>query len=728
MIPSTVPRPFALVRTDDQWSRAAHNGTALDAATGGVELRRVEPSAVHGGAAAPALGGGLAFDAECRLYHSIAAENRVERLLWSDERTPHGASDLFVRAAAEPVGDFLEAAPSLEPLAEPRGLAVDQDDRLFIAETAARQILVFDLWSPRILRRVSLPGRPLALAAQGRVVYAVLDDPNVLARLEARTGPRFEAPPKLDQSPEAKLRRIAFSPEGERFLLYRGGDGDEWVVPPAPAGAPFRVPGATDLAFEPDGTLVVARRPGEDFLRWRRRLGGFVLAAPAKARGYDGLGIVAGPDGHVGFWSERGYRRAVAARDRFVARGTVTTYRLDSGEYQTEWGRVFLDACIPPGTEIRLHTATSDGDDEGATVPRTPPADVTDVEIRRPDLSPPLEPLPLAPTSSDEFRPLYRRTTGRELPWSRAPHEDLFETYEAPVIAPAGRYLWVTLELSGTTKLTPRVKALRAEHPSHDYLRRLPRTFSRDSDVAAFLRRYLAMFDGTLEELEARSEHRDALLEPHGTPSELLPWLASFLGLTLDERWPLAKRRALIAACTDLFRMRGTVGGLRRFLQVYLDVEPILIEQYRLRGRGSALVGGEAAEGGTVVGASFRVGGQVAVEDDPAGTTADAFETHAHRFTVLIPATLDQRQLDVVRYILDVHRPAHTLVDVCTAGAGMRVGRGLHVGLLSTIGRTGGFKSMQLGTTSIGHDAVLGRPEAGVVPESSKLGKDTTLG
>ena len=80
---ATVPRPFALVRTDDQWSRAAHDGTALDAETGGVELRRVEPRTLHGGAAAPELGGGLAFDAECRLYHSLPAENRVEKLLWS---------------------------------------------------------------------------------------------------------------------------------------------------------------------------------------------------------------------------------------------------------------------------------------------------------------------------------------------------------------------------------------------------------------------------------------------------------------------------------------------------------------------------------------------------------------------------------------------------------------------------------------------------------------------
>jgi hypothetical protein len=61
-------------------------------------------------------------------------------------------------------------------------------------------------------------------------------------------------------------------------------------------------------------------------------------------------------------------------------------------------------------------------------------------------------------------------------------------------------------------------------------------------------------------------------------------------------------------------------------------------------------------------------------------------DSHAHRFSVLIPASLTEEQLDVVRRILEVHRPAHTIFDVCTVGAGMRVGRGLHVGISSMVG------------------------------------------
>jgi len=296
---------------------------------------------------------------------------------------------------------------------------------------------------------------------------------------------------------------------------------------------------------------------------------------------------------------------------------------------------------------------------------------------------------------------------------------DAFETYEAPVLAAPGRFLWVTLELHGTGRASPRVRSLRAEHPSHDLLRRLPKTFSRDERIAAFLRRYLSLFDGALGELESRADARAILLDPHAAPEEVLPWLASFLGLALDERWPLPARRQLIAETPQLWRARGTVAGLSRFLELYLGRAPVIVEHYRLRGLGGALLTDEQSSlfAGAVVGANLRVGGAVGRPgDEPlSGDAASAFETHAHRFTVLVPGVLDVNGMDVVRDVLEAHRPAHTVVEICTVASGMRVGIGLHVGLLAAIGRTGGFRTLQLGASRVGRDGIVGRPAAGAV-------------
>ena len=82
----------------------------------------------------------------------------------------------------------------------------------------------------------------------------------------------------------------------------------------------------------------------------------------------------------------------------------------------------------------------------------------------------------------------------------------------------------------------------------------------------------------------------------------------------------------------------------------------------------------------------------------------------------------------MVRYILEVHRPAHTLFEICTLGAGMRVGRGLHLGISSTIGRTGSFRTLQLGAAALGRGGIVGRPDAGTAPDVTRLGRGSRVG
>ncbi|TMM06283.1 MAG: hypothetical protein E6G10_00950, partial [Actinobacteria bacterium] len=140
-------RPFALMQTDDQWVRCAHWQTRLHGGDEGIELgfQPVQPDDAP--TAAPKLAAGLAFDAECRFYRSDPERGEVERSLWSPaDAWGHttgrpSPSDLIGPSPSAPVGDFAPAEP-VPPLREPRGLAVDVDDRLFVAESGARRLLV----------------------------------------------------------------------------------------------------------------------------------------------------------------------------------------------------------------------------------------------------------------------------------------------------------------------------------------------------------------------------------------------------------------------------------------------------------------------------------------------------------------------------------------------------------------------------------------------------------
>jgi len=59
-----------------------------------------------------------------------------------------------------------------------------------------------------------------------------------------------------------------------------------------------------------------------------------------------------------------------------------------------------------------------------------------------------------------------------------------------------------------------------------------------------------------------------AYLDPHLTPADFLDWLAGWVAYPLDDTWPLAQRRALVAEAVQLHRWRGTRRGLAKHVEL----------------------------------------------------------------------------------------------------------------------------------------------------------------
>jgi phage tail-like protein len=733
----TSPAPFAMVHGLDQWRRVAHDGTALDALDDGrgvvqlawrldpiLERKTDEPDDV--------LPAGLAFDPWCRLYRARPELGQVDKLLWAADGPPE-PQPLFDETAAA-LGDFAPAETGPGPLDEPVDVAVDHRGRLFVVERGGRRLTVVDLADNRLLRRVALPATPLRVASDGERAWVLLAAESggrpALAVLEAR------GPLGYRDLPQALVQPTDLVVGRDLYLLDRGGTAEARLVPLAAPEDAFEIPFATHLARMPHDegagdVLIVARRRGEDFLRFRLEPGAQTELPYLNARHYDGRGLVITPHGDPAYWSPRGLTRATLARVRHEPVGHLTTFRLDSGEFQTQWGRLFLDACLPRGTRVSARCLVlDDPPDTLEPLARTAPANVIGMTIHRPDLSPPMPPARLI-EALDTVQTFHRRAQGNELPWQGCHDDHGFRTYEAPIIAPPGRYLWVRLELSGTSRTSPRIKSLRAEYPSHELLHRLPQVFSRDPAQADFLRRYLAIPEGLFRDLDLKASYRQLLLDPHATPAELLPWLAGFTGLVLDQRWPEAAKRTLVAQCSWLFRFRGTVAGLKRFLEIYLGGRVTLIEHFKVRGLGGALLDTDSTESSAVLGAGFRIGGRIGSEETTSITEVsiqDAIAAHAHRFSLIVAASLDDEQQAVVRHLLDTHRPAHTLYDICTLDSGMQVGRGLYAGLTSLLGAGSGFGRLQVGASTLGRTDTLGRAGPGTTLGGSRLGRDSQVG
>src|SRR6478735_3167742 len=104
-----------------------------------------------------------------------------------------------------------------------------------------------------------------------------------------------------------------------------------------PGSASFAQPFCTDLEIESTaaadngGVLVLAQRPGEDFLRLQIERSGPPKALPGLiAPHYDGRGIARAPDARVAYWTAQGLRHAAPARARYRQSGLVFGFALDA--------------------------------------------------------------------------------------------------------------------------------------------------------------------------------------------------------------------------------------------------------------------------------------------------------------------------------------------------------------------------------------------------------------
>ncbi len=674
-----------------QWKLCAHQGTAVVGEV--VMLESSDPVSPPPDADAPFDGGyaGLAFDARCRLFHAQPEAGAVEIVLWgrTDAVGVHeNEAHPFAFTGSEHV-----AGGALPP--RPLALACDASDFLCIADPQDQSVWLVDTWQQQVARRIPMPAAPLDLAGDGAAVYVLLADGTTW-----QLGPCDE-PERTAWPAVGGAQRLAIGAQ-------RKGGRAAWVLtaPGQPAATlhalhstQATIPAAfcTDLLVEPgDQVLVIAQRTGEEFRRLQ--IGAVPQPLPGLlAPNYDGRGIAHAPDGRVAYWTAQGVRHAAPARGRYVQEGLLFGVALDAEHDQSRWGRLVVEACLPEGTALRFWAFTRDeldfDDPIGGALA---------------DGAPPVMSKASWTLAEREPQALYRDPSLR--PLAPAPAEG-FALYDAPVIAPPGRYLWLVFRLQGTRGKSPRLRAARIDYPGHPLLQLLPRTLWREPAAREFLYRLLAPIAAQLDEWEVVATGRHRLLDPRIAPGDALPWLAQFIGLALDPCWPAAVQRRLIPQAATLFRTRGTLASLQRMLELLTGAEVVIIEQFRLRG-GGVFGNAESVISQAVLGGGYRVGGRIG-EPDPepiADAAAPDFDDFAHRFTVTVGAALSTEQFTCVRRLIEQHKPAHTAFTLCTAETGVRAGVGSHVGISSVIGRSAGFEPAIAGDASLGTGYVLGRP------------------
>lgn len=95
----------------------------------------------------------------------------------------------------------------------------------------------------------------------------------------------------------------------------------------------------------------------------------------------------------------------------------------------------------------------------------------------------------------------------------------------------------------------------------------LPEVFHTDQVTA----QWTAAFDDVLAPFVTTIDCVQSYVDPLLAPEDFVRWLAGWFGVLLDESWPVEAQRAVIADAVELYRLRGTMAGLRRHLDVVVD-------------------------------------------------------------------------------------------------------------------------------------------------------------
>jgi phage tail-like protein len=132
----------------------------------------------------------------------------------------------------------------------------------------------------------------------------------------------------------------------------------------------------------------------------------------------------------------------------------------------------------------------------------------------------------------------------------------------------------VALRVAGAEMVSAGETATVAISAQGRYLRHLPALYQKDE----LMGRFLMLFESFWTPIERQVDNIYLYFDPRMTPTDFLPWLASWFHLALDERWPEARRRRLLQAALSLYRKRGTRQGLQECLEIYTGEKSQIVE------------------------------------------------------------------------------------------------------------------------------------------------------
>jgi len=340
----------------------------------------------------------------------------------------------------------------------------------------------------------------------------------------------------------------------------------------------------------------------------------------------------------------------------YVSAGTFMGGPFEALDGVTQWyAFAVADSELPPGTHLQIFTWTASGG--------TPP---------------------YAPGSTAPFAG-----------WQGAPRDAL----DGIIFSSPAEELWVGGLVRSDGTGTPAIRQLRIDYGHDTYLKYLPGIYRSDPASADLLNRLLSLSQTALGDLRGEitelTRRFDPKVAPDGGYPSWLQWLSGWLAWDLNQYWTGAQTREYIAGAFQLYALRGTPEGLRRYLKIYAGVNAYIWEpalEASIWSLGTSMLGfttalAPASAAGAILDSTAVLdGSELTSPGDPFG--APLFDDLAYRFTVEIHAgeLTGPGALAAVEAVIAREKPAHTVCSLCIIQPRMRVGAQCRIGIDTVVG------------------------------------------
>lgn len=441
---------------------------------------------------------------------------------------------------------------------------------------------------------------------------------------------------------------------------------------------------------------------------------------------------------------------------RYVYEGVAKLNRLlDSGNPDTWWDRIYLDASIPAGCSLQIAVRAFDD-------AKQPPQD--DWQLQTAPCK-----LPIA-----SELPFYTSRYDHKIS-----HQGLFEILlqrsNGEVRDIRGRYLEIEIRMTGDGRHTPGIESIRVAYPRISWQENfLPPLFHQQDEVnrdypldpatdspikvaangADLRERIFSVLDGMFSPIEKRIAAAEAWVLPQATPKFWLPKLSSLLGAELPAYWPEQRQRVWLACLSELQKWKGSYAGLCLALDIATDGaigrgQIVAVENYLMRRTFATILGidmddaehpltlGTRQSGNSIVGDSLFLGDDSSREFmillAPELLTAQdklveqkLLDDYAHRVSIVVHEQAFSHIPSIKKIIIE-YLPASLKCDIIQTDKPFVLGLSPLLGIDTYLQVAEEARQIVLDDTWLGREGIM-RNSASFSPRDHIFGEFTSSG